>query len=204
MRSPSASRRFSLLLAAAGCHAHACVGMKLGAKNMPTQAWAWHPAGLDSIAKNVSRGLLSLILLVAAALTGVPAVAAEEPPQKVREVLVPFKDLNVLLENQPRRVLLSRQEYDDLVRKAKVAPVKHAPIPVVVAAADYAGVCDSQRVRLTGQLTIDVLDEGLQAVPVDLAWVGLLEAKLDGRDAPLGATRPGGFVFSSKGSGGTS
>ena len=31
-----------------------------------------------------------------------------------------------------------------------------------------------------------MLDEGLHAVPLDLAWVGLLEAKLDGRDAPLG------------------
>ncbi len=26
-----------------GCHAHACVGMPGTAKNMPTQAWAWHP-----------------------------------------------------------------------------------------------------------------------------------------------------------------
>ena len=80
---------------------------------------------------------LPLVLLAAALLTGVPA-AADEPPQKVREILVPFKDLNVLLENQPRRVLLSRQEYDELVRKAKVVPVKHAPLPVVVAAADYS------------------------------------------------------------------
>ena len=126
------------------------------------------------------------MLLAAALLSGVAAVAEDEPPQKVREILVPFQDLNVLLENQPRRVLLSRREYDDLVRRAKVVPVQRAPRPFVVAAADYSGTSDGQRVRLTGELTIDVLDEGLDAVPLDLGWVGLLEAKLDGRDAPLG------------------
>ena len=129
---------------------------------------------------------LPLMLLAAALLSGVAAVAEDEPPQKVREILVPFQDLNVLLENQPRRVLLSRREYDDLVRRAKVVPVQRAPRPFVVAAADYSGTSDGQRVRLTGELTIDVLDEGLDAVPLDLGWVGLLEAKLDGRDAPLG------------------
>ena len=28
-----------------GCHAHACVGMRPDVRNMPTQAWAWHPSG---------------------------------------------------------------------------------------------------------------------------------------------------------------
>ena len=44
------------------------------------------------------------------------------PPEKVREIFVPFKDLNILLENQPRRVLLSRQQYDELLKKAKITP----------------------------------------------------------------------------------
>ncbi len=48
---------------------------------------------------------------------------------------MPFSDLHVLLEQQPKRVLLSREEYDDLVKKAKKSPETHAPQP----AADRRG-----------------------------------------------------------------
>ena len=126
--------------------------------------------------------LLSFLLLPA----GQVAAAEPDPPEKVREIFVPFKDLNVLLENQPHRVLLSRDEYDALVKKAKTTPATHAPRAAALLAADYSGVCDSQRVRLSGTLSIDVLEDGLHAMPLDLGGVGLLSAKLDGRDAPIG------------------
>ena len=131
--------------------------------------------------------LLSLLLLPA----GQVAAAEPNPPEKVREIFVPFKDLNVLLENQPHRVLLSRDEYDALVKKAKTTPATHAPRATALLAADYSGVCDSQRVRLSGTLSIDVLEDGLCAMPLDLGGVGLLSAKLDGRDAPIGRDRFG-------------
>ena len=44
----------------------------------------------------------------------------------------------MLLEQQPKRVLLGRVEYDDLVKKAKRAPETHAPRPAAAIAADYA------------------------------------------------------------------
>ena len=52
-----------------------------------------------------------------------PATSPAEPPANtapkiVREIFVPFEDLNVLLENQPRRVLLSRTQYEELIAKA--------------------------------------------------------------------------------------
>ena len=130
-----------------------------------------------------------------------PSLAQEtNPPEKVREIFVPFKDLNILLENQPRRVLLSRQEYDDLVKKAKIAPARHVPQSAVLTAADYEGSSDGQRVRIAGTLAIDVLEKGLHALPLDLGGVGLLSAKLDERDAPIGRTRTAGSACWSKAS----
>ena len=66
-------------------------------------------------------------------------LAAEGPatPSEpaTREIYVPFSDLHALLDHQPKRMLLNRDEYDDLVKKAKKSPETHAPRPVVVIAA---------------------------------------------------------------------
>ena len=58
-----------------------------------------------------------LMICVAMASAGASKAAPAEAipagePEMVREIFVPFEDLNVLLEDQPRRVLLSRQEFD--------------------------------------------------------------------------------------------
>jgi len=120
----------------------------------------------------------------------VASAAAQQPPEKepekVREILVPFSDLRVILENQPRRVLLSRAEYDALVKKAKKSPESHAPLPAVLASAEYKITTDGQQARFSGTLEIDVLEDGLHALPLDIGGVGLLAARLDDRDAPIG------------------
>ena len=141
----------------------------------------------------VSRLLLAALasLMIALGSPGPSLAQGTNPPEKVREIFVPFKDLNVLLENQPRRVLLSRQEYDDLVKRARIAPARHVPQSAVLMSADYEGRSDGQRVRMAGTLAIDVLEEGLHALPLDLGGVGLLSAKLDDRDAPIGRTPDG-------------
>ena len=116
---------------------------------------------------------------------------------------MPFKDLNILLEDQPRRVLLSREQYAELVKKAKLTPARQAPQAAVLTAADYAGESDGQRVRITGTLAIDVLEEGLQALPLDLGGVGLLSATLDARDAPIGRAAGAGSACWSRASAAT-
>ena len=63
-----------------------------------------------------------------------PSLKIATAPRKIREIFVPFDDLNVLLENQPRRVLLRRSEYDALVKKAKQAPENPRRAAVLVAA----------------------------------------------------------------------
>ena len=121
-----------------------------------------------------------------------PIRAAETPePPKVREIFVPFADLNVLLEHEPQRMMLSRREYDDLLKRATKAPeAGHAPHTALLVAADYAVTIQPQRAQLTGTLKIDVLEPGLHTIPLDLGGVGLLAANLDQRSAAIG--RPDG------------
>ena len=142
-----------------------------------------------------ANALLALTLTLALALCATTAVRAEtpadEPPTKTREIFVPVSDLKVLLESELHRVLLTRQEYDELVKKAKRAPEKHVPRPTVTVSSDYDITVDEGRARLHGTIAIDVLEDGLHAVPLDFGGVGLLAAKLDDQPAPIGYASDG-------------
>jgi hypothetical protein len=140
------------------------------------------------------------ILLAGAGLPGA-AGRADEPEPVVREIYVPFDELDVLLEDQPRRVLLARDEYHQLLDKAKVAPDARAPQPVVLVAADYEASAEPERARLSGTLVIEVLEEGLQAAELDLSGVGLRRATLDGQNAAIGRRDNGPLTLFVEGTG---
>jgi hypothetical protein len=118
------------------------------------------------------------------------AARAQEPKPKVRELYVPFDGLDVLLEGQARRVMLSREEYQQLEKKAQKAPETHAPQKAILVSADYLVTVEPQRARLSGKLVIDVLEDGLHAVPLDLSDVGIRAAVLDGKPAAIGSPQP--------------
>jgi hypothetical protein len=150
------------------------------------------------------RSLHALTLFAAAAVgwgAGSVAVGGEEPLRKVREIYVPFDALDVLLEGQPQRVLLPRRQYEELWRKARQRPETRAPLAAAVVGADYAATVAADRVQWTGTLWIDVLEDGLQAVALDLSGVGLRRAVLDGRGAPLGRAADGPLTLFVEGRG---
>ncbi len=115
----------------------------------------------------------------------------EEPVEKTRTIFVPYPDLKVILDSGPHRVLLSREQYDDLVKKAKKTPDRHVPHPAVVVSSDYNFTVEEGRARIRGSLVIDVLDDGLHLVPLDLGGVGLMEATLDKQPAAIGRAADG-------------
>jgi hypothetical protein len=134
------------------------------------------------------------------------AIAAAEPaasePPMVREIYVPFEDLHVLLDGNPRRVFLERKEYEDLLVKAKpVKPEAKAPQAVVLVAAEYTGTAEEERVRLTGQLDVEVLEDGLHAVPLDLGGVGVRSATIGDASAAIGLNEAGAPVLFVSGKG---
>jgi len=121
--------------------------------------------------------------------------------EKVRELFVPFEDLNILLEGKTERVLLSRQQYDELLAKAKKTADSRAPVPALVASAEYAATLGDERAEITGTLTVSVLEDGLHAVGLDVAGVGLSSATLDGRGAPVGLADDGRLTLFVQGKG---
>ncbi|MGA2258840.1 MAG: hypothetical protein ABSG53_29585, partial [Thermoguttaceae bacterium] len=142
------------------------------------------------------RSLQALLLIAAIALCMTTAVAragtpASEPTTTTREIYVPVSDLKVLLESEPHRVLLTRQEYDELLKKAKKTPETHVPHASLTVSSDYDITIDDGRAKLHGTIAIDVLEDGMQAVPLDFGRVGLLAAKLDDQPAPIGYAADG-------------
>ncbi|MGE0608501.1 MAG: hypothetical protein AB7O62_15505 [Pirellulales bacterium] len=119
---------------------------------------------------------------------------SQEPAPK-REIMVPFEDLHVLLEGQPRRVLLSRQEFEELVAKASQVTAIDDLQPPAVVAAEYAITIGRERAEITGTLTIDTPGESAntiwQPLGLDLAGVGLRSALLGDQDAAIGLAADG-------------
>lgn len=145
----------------------------------------------------------SLLLLVAALLAAAPAAARAEPKsapppappepkeRTEREIFVPFEDLHVVLEGAPRRVLLTREEYANLLERARREAEDRPPLEATLVAADYHVRVEEGRAVLTGRATVEVLGEGLHVVPLEVDGVGLRAARLDGRGAPIGRADDG-------------
>ena len=136
--------------------------------------------------------------LLASLLLALPA-AAQEP--LVREIFVPFEDLNIILESDNQRVFLSRKEYDELVAKAVSKPDVKAPHSVAVLGATYDGKLEEGRALIEGAIQVEVLNEGIQAIALDLANVGIRSAQLDGKAAALGRNEQGQVILFVEGKG---
>ena len=118
----------------------------------------------------------------------VPAVAgppAPTAPTRVRELFVPFADLNVVLEADIQRVFLTRQEYEALLIKARQSTKVPPPQAAALLSAEYDTQIEDGRALIKGSIVLDVLDKGLQALTLDLSGVGIRKATIDGRPAPL-------------------
>jgi hypothetical protein len=131
----------------------------------------------------------------------VSGAAGPPLPLRVRELYVPFDDLNVLLENQPQRVLLSKAQYEELLAKAKQVAESHAPREALIASAEYVATAAEDRAEVTASLVISVLEDGLHVVPLDVGGVGLRAATLDGKGAAIGRADDGRLTLFVEGKG---
>lgn len=141
------------------------------------------------------RKLYLIVALVGSLSLLAPAAHAAPPNDKpIREIFVPFDDLNVLLQGDAERAFLTRAEYEDLIAKAKQSPVEHAPHELLLLSADYDTTIQQERASIRGQLWIEVLEAGLHAIPLDLSAVGIRTAMLDGEPASLGRNDQGQII----------
>ena len=189
-----------------------CQGDYAGSASPGVNAWARQKQtgeaeqkGIEGARRKATLAGRPACLLAAAVISAVVGFAsslcAEEPKPLVRELFVPFGDLSVLLENQPQRVFLSRQQYEEMLKAAKKSAQTPAPQAALIAAADYAAAIEEERAQITGTLSIDVLDDGLQPLALDLSAVGLRRATLDGKAAAIGRAPDGKLTLFVEGKG---
>ncbi|MCZ6572487.1 MAG: hypothetical protein O7C98_04860, partial [Planctomycetota bacterium] len=144
---------------------------------------------------------ITVTLALAVTAIGAGPVRGPDPTERLREVLVPFDDLNVLLASNPSRVLLSRGRYETLLAEARRVPDVGPPLVAAIVAASYEASLGNERARINGALIVDVLEVGLQTVALVLGQVGVRRARLDGVDAPLGQGQDGRLLLFVEGKG---
>jgi hypothetical protein len=193
-------RRPNLLADRVGSETQPTVA-RVGSETQPTDRVGseTQPTLVDRVGSETQPTLvasLALLVVLAGLAFGQSSVPAGEPPEVIREIFVPFEDLNVLLEGDVRRVFLTREQYDELLAKAKrTAPDSPAPHPALILSADYDAVIEDTRARLSGVLELEVLADGLQAIPLPFSGVGLYTARLDDGQAAIGRDDSGQAVL---------
>ena len=139
------------------------------------------------------RSLLCAAVISTIVSLSSPLLAADPPKQEepIREIFVPFEDLDVLLDGDAHRVFLERAEYEELIAKAKSSPEEETPNSWLTLAADYQLVIDEGRATIQAAIDIELFSMGLFAVPLALDGVGIRSAMLDDAVAPLGRSDKG-------------
>ena len=130
--------------------------------------------------------------------------AAEKKPQPpvVREILVPFDDLNVVLEADNRRVFLGREEYEELLKKAKENPPQpQAPRAVNIAGTRYDATIADGRARINAEIDVEVLNDGVHVAYLDLSGFGVRSAQWDQEPAALSRDPQGRLMLFASGKG---
>jgi len=145
--------------------------------------------------------------LIAAACAGLmleaSALASESAPPStldssgtvLREVVVPFDDLHLLLESGSRRVLLPRTEFEALRMEANRREEERPPYAALLTDAEYNIAIVDGRAIIQGEIRASVLTDGLHTLTFDLAGIGLQRLHENGAPAALGRLDDGRLVL---------
>ncbi len=143
---------------------------------------------------------LAAVLLSGACMLGVSPSSAQQPadgpqPEKrERTIFVPFDALPILMTGPNERVFMTREEYEQLQAEAAKQPPTPAPLSCVVLSAAYEGSLEGSLLQIRGEIALEVLQPGLQAIPLPMQGVAIRRAMLDDASAPL-AIAPDGQVM---------
>ncbi len=143
---------------------------------LPTQA--------SSVAAAVCLAILWHGLLAHAEEKPTPAPLQPRDPDR-RELWVPTDRLAEVLKQHPKAVLLSREEYDALLRDSEpgVKPPPKPPIQEAFSGAAYTGKVTGKVFQVHAQFTIHVFSEGWAELPLPFGAASLGEITVDGDSA---------------------
>lgn len=119
------------------------------------------------------------------------APAGGSATKPLRELYVPFESLDVLLGKEANRVFMTREEYDELKRKADIEPSRDVPVKHALLSADYRIAIEDGRAMVQGELQFESLVTGWQAISLPFHGVGIRSARWDDAPAALAKDESG-------------
>ena len=113
----------------------------------------------------------------------VNAQTTESIKKPQREIYVPFESLDVLLEGNSNRVLLTQDEYAELLQSAQTREIERAPLDSAIISAEYQGRIESGVAKITGRLVVEPLNDGLVKILLPLSGVAISSARYEESDS---------------------
>ncbi len=140
------------------------------------------------LASRVLRTFLLLLLtapLFAADPPPAPEPADDAPQSDRQEWWVPADKVGAVLKDYPRAVLLSRAQYEELLKDAGPRDPKppKPPLEAALVSANYIGRVEGKVLTVEGELVAEVLSGEWARVPLRLGTLALSEVKVDGEGA---------------------
>lgn len=122
---------------------------------------------------------------------------ANSPKNTIREttVYIPFSRLKDVFEKEGRGVFLPYDQFQQLwqtaQQKSKTPPTAGPPVAAIIAAATSEATVRKDVVQVSARLTIELLREGWNTVPLRLNSAAIQSATIDGQPARISATKTG-------------
>ncbi len=137
------------------------------------------------------RALPGILILALIALTS--ALASEPTPPDRREIWIPADQLDSILRKNPKAVLLSREQYEALLRDAKrnAKPAPEAPQRATLTSARYQAQLDGKVVQVVAEFSVNVLSDQWAQVPFDFDGLTLGGLRCDAETALVGGQQSG-------------
>ena len=127
--------------------------------------------------------------------------SSQHVAETIRELYVPFEELDVLLGSNSQRVYLTRTEFEQLQARAKQVPTPPVPIESTLVSATYQAKIEQGHAIILGELEIDVLVDGLQHFTLDMTGATIQRATMDGQPAAMAERSPAGVSIFVEGMG---
>ncbi|MDO4557666.1 MAG: hypothetical protein Q4C47_01715, partial [Planctomycetia bacterium] len=135
--------------------------------------------------------VIGVILVVGMTGSGMAREIVANNEKKYRELYVPASELNVILESAPQRAMVSRGEFDELVRKIRTLDQIEkaererlvAPLDSVLVESSYEIRVEEGRAKISGTLRFEILRNEAVAVPLEWSGAAMMDAELDGHPA---------------------
>jgi len=128
--------------------------------------------------------LLSIFFFAGKSLLAQTDVASATE-KTLRELFVPFEELDLLIGKDTNRVYMKRAEYEQLEKLARAQRERELPAKNLLLEANYSAEIYEGRATIEGEIQIELLDEGWHALPLSFNGVGIRSALLDGAPAAL-------------------